>query len=38
MAEEHAGLSKTQTDRLLDRLRALEQVKDIGELLRLTVA
>ncbi len=38
MAEEYAKLPKAQVDRLLDRLRNLEQVKDIGEVLALTVA
>jgi 2-methylcitrate dehydratase PrpD len=37
MAEEYAKLPKAQVDRLLDRLRNLEQVKDIGEVLALTV-
>lgn len=38
MAEEYAKLPTAQVDRLLDRLRNLEQVKDIGEVLALTVA
>ncbi|MBI2172507.1 MAG: MmgE/PrpD family protein [Chloroflexi bacterium] len=37
MAEEYAKLPKAQVDRLLDRLRHLEQVRDIGEVLALTV-
>ncbi len=37
MAEEYAKLPKAQVDRLLERLRNLEQVRDIGELLALTV-
>ncbi|MFH1555028.1 MAG: MmgE/PrpD family protein, partial [Pseudomonadota bacterium] len=38
MAEEYAKLPRAQVDRLLDRLRNLEQVKDISEVLALTVA
>ncbi|MFQ5803729.1 MAG: MmgE/PrpD family protein [Candidatus Methylomirabilales bacterium] len=37
MAEEYAKLPKEQVDRLLDRLRNLEQVQEIGEMLALTV-
>lgn len=37
LAEEYAGLPGEQVDRLLDRLRNLEQVQDIGEMLALTV-
>jgi 2-methylcitrate dehydratase len=33
----HDVLSPSQTDRLLDRLWHLEEVKDVGEILRLTV-
>jgi hypothetical protein len=38
MAEEYAKLPSAQVDHLLDRLRNLENVKDIGEFLNLTVA
>ncbi len=38
LAEEYAGLPGEQVDRLLDRLRHLEQVQDIGEVMALTVA
>ncbi|MEE8443325.1 MAG: MmgE/PrpD family protein, partial [Dehalococcoidia bacterium] len=38
LAEEYAGLPTAQVDRLLDRLRNLEQVQEIGELLGLTIA
>ena len=38
MAQEYAGLPGEQVDRLLDWLRNLEQVQDIGEVLALTVA
>lgn len=38
MAEEGARLSREQTDQLLERLRNLEQVRRIGEVLALTVA
>jgi 2-methylcitrate dehydratase len=38
MAEESAKLPRAQVDCLLDRLRNLEQVNDIGEVLRLTIA
>jgi len=38
MAQEYAKLPREQVDRLLDRLRNLEQVKDIGQVLALTVA
>ena len=37
MAEDYAKLPKMQVDRLLDRLRNLEQVRYIGEVLALTV-
>lgn len=37
MAEKYAKLPKNQVNRLLDRLRNLEQVQDIGEVLALTV-
>ena len=38
MAEEYAKLPTAQVDHLLDRLRNLETVQDIGEVLDLTVA
>jgi 2-methylcitrate dehydratase len=37
MAEEYAKLPREQVDRLLDRLKDLDQVQDIGEVLALTV-
>ena len=38
MAQDYAGLPSRQADRLLTRLRNLEQVQDISEIIALTVA
>ena len=38
MARDYAGLPDSRIDRLLERLRRLEQVEDVGAVLALTAA